>query len=63
MTIMFLIKIKYLLKYFGKLLLKYEYIKSAQCRSKGNISGGGGARKCWRREPLGGLGACSPRKI
>ena len=41
-----------------------------QCRSKGNISGG--ARKCWRREPLGGsggvshkgyLGACSPRKI
>ena len=25
-----------------------------QCRSKGNISGG--ARKCWRREPLGGSG-------
>ena len=32
-----------------------------QCRSKGSISGG--ARKCWRREPLGGQGACSPREI
>ena len=31
-----------------------------QCRSKGNISGGGGgARKCWRREPLGGSGGVS----
>ena len=29
-----------------------------QCRSKGNISGGG-ARKCWRREPLGGSGGVS----
>ena len=31
-----------------------------QCRSKGNISGG--ARERRRRDPLGGLGACSPRK-
>ena len=43
-----------------------------QCRSKGNISGGGykwgadisgGARKCWRREPLGGSGGMLPQKI
>ena len=31
-----------------------------QCRSKGNISGG--ARKCWRREPLGGSGGMLPQK-
>ena len=31
-----------------------------QCRSKGNISGGG--RKCWRREPLGGSGGMLPQK-
>ena len=29
-------------------------------RSKGNISGG--ARKCWRREPLGGSGGMLPQK-
>ena len=33
-----------------------------QCRSKGNISGGGGARKCWKREPLGGSGGMLPQK-
>ena len=33
---------------------------SQQCRSKGNISGG--ARKCWRREPLGGSGGMLPQK-
>ena len=32
-----------------------------QCRSKGNISGG--ARKCGRREPLGGSGGMLPQKI
>ena len=31
-----------------------------QCRSKGNISGG--ARKCWRGEPLGGSGGMLPQK-
>ena len=31
-----------------------------QCRSKGNISGG--ARKCWRREPLGRSGGMLPQK-
>ena len=31
-----------------------------QYRSKGNISGG--ARKCWRREPLGGSGGMVPQK-
>ena len=31
---------------------------SQQCRSKGSISGG--ARKCWRREPLGGSGGMPP---
>ena len=31
-----------------------------QCCSKGNISGG--ARKCWRREPLGGSGGMLPQK-
>ena len=31
-----------------------------QCRSKGNISGG--ARKCWRREPLGGSAGMLPQK-
>ena len=31
-----------------------------QCRSKGNISGG--ARKCWRREPLGESGGMFPQK-
>ena len=31
-----------------------------QCRSKGNISGG--ARKCWRREPLGGSRGMLPQK-
>ena len=34
---------------------------AGQCRSKGNISGGG-ARKCWRREPLGGSGGMLPQK-
>ena len=33
---------------------------AGQCRSKGNISGG--ARKCWRREPLGGSGGMLPQK-
>ena len=33
-----------------------------QCRSKGNISGGGGACKCWRREALGGSGGMLPQK-
>ena len=33
-----------------------------QCRSKGNISGGGGARKCWTHEPLGGCGGMLPQK-
>ena len=33
-----------------------------QCRSKGNISGG--ARKCWRREPLGPVwGHAPPEKF
>ena len=32
-----------------------------QCRSKGNISGG--ARERRRREALGGVGVCSPRKF
>ena len=36
-------------------------IVDIQCRSKGNISGGG-ARKCWRREPLGGSGGMLPQK-
>ena len=31
-----------------------------QRRSKGNKSGG--ARKCWRREPLGGSGGMLPQK-
>ena len=29
------------------------FYSGVQCRSKGNISGG--ARKCWRPEPLGGF--------
>ena len=35
-------------------------VPAFQCRSKGNISGG--ARKCWRREPLGGSGGMLPQK-
>ena len=37
----------------------FDFIRP-QCRSKGNISGG--ARKCWRREPLGGSGGMLPQK-
>ena len=37
-----------------------QNVVRTQCRSKGNISGG--ARKCWRREPLGGSGGMLPQK-
>ena len=38
-----------------------ETFSVIQCCSKGNISRG--SCECQRREPLGGLGACSPRKF
>ena len=38
----------------------YNLSNTLQCRSKGNISGG--ARKCWRREPLEGSGGMLPQK-
>ena len=36
---------------------------TSQCRSKGNISGGGGARERRRREALEGCGGMLPQKI
>ena len=34
-----------------------------QCRNKGNVSGGGGARDRRKRESLGGAGGMFPQKI
>ena len=45
----------------GLYQVKYSIMASHdQCRRKGNISGG--ARKCWRGEPLGGSGGMLPQK-
>ena len=41
-------------------ILNFTHGSEVQCRSKGNISWG--ARKCWRREPLGGSGGMLPQK-
>ena len=49
------------IRLFEGLVFPLLYIPcTLQCRSKGNI--GGGARKCWRREPLGGSGGMLPQK-
>ena len=49
-----------LLSFAGEILVLVVVL---QCRSKGNISWGGGARERRRREPLGGSAGMFPQKI
>ena len=56
-----MVRLSFFYSFYGFLrTIKLRSRLTIQCRSKGNISGG--ARKCWRREPLGGSGGMLPPK-